>query len=64
MIKEKIEKLRNELYEKIEKFGINSEEVKKISKKLDEVASQINLMQNENEYENIVEGRSKKIIIF
>lgn len=65
MIREKIEKLRNELYKNIEQYGIDSEAVKNKSREIDEITNKINTMQGENEsYENIIKERTRKMIIF
>lgn len=45
---EKIENLREKLYEKIEKFGVNSEEAMKISVKIDKLINE--QYENEKQY--------------
>lgn len=63
MVLRKIEKLRKKLHDVIEKEGINSEEVAKISKELDEVINEFNKKQQVFSNDNDMKSAYDKSII-
>lgn len=63
MVLRKIEKLRKKLHDAIEKEGINSEEVAKISKELDEVINEFNKKQQVFSNDNDMKSAYDKSIV-